>query len=190
MLRDLGCRCLLGNHDEVMLVPELARSYSEHELVLASVDATRAALSEAELSFIRTFTPTLALDGGVFLYHGTPRSNTEDLLATTPDALVDEMLQGIQARLLAGGHTHLQMLRQHRGRLIVNTGSLGQPFEAFASHGPPRILAQAEYAIVDVQARSTSVDLRRVELERQALAAEVDGWDNPLAPWLGASYAA
>src|SRR3954451_10625351 len=44
-LRDLGCPCVLGNHDEFMLDPALIRSYTEHPLVVSSVDATREVLS-------------------------------------------------------------------------------------------------------------------------------------------------
>ena len=58
---------------------------------------------------------------------------------------------------MAGGHTHLQMVRQHRGTLLVNPGSLGLPFESYAQGGPPKILPHAEYAIVEcVRARSES----------------------------------
>ena len=186
-LRTLGCRCILGNHDEFMLDVALIHSYSESALIVSSVDATRAALSTDDLAFIGTFERTLALDD-VLLYHGTPRSNLEDLLATTPAERVDEMLDGKRARVLAGGHTHLQMLRQHHGMLIVNAGSLGMPFREYASGGPPVILAHAEYAIVDVEPAGVSVDLRRVALDRKALASQVDGWDNPLAAPLRASY--
>ncbi|HLK35753.1 MAG TPA: metallophosphoesterase family protein [Polyangiaceae bacterium] len=187
-LRDLGCPCILGNHDEFMLNAALVRSYSESPLVVASVDATRQALSPEELAFIGGFSRTLAL-GDVFLYHGTPRSNMEDLLADTPVARVDEMLGGRQALVFAGGHTHLQMVRQHRGMLLVNPGSLGLPFREYAAGGPPVVLPHAEYAVVDVRAEGERVEVRRVALERRALVSQLDGWDNPLAAPLRAAYA-
>lgn len=187
-LRDLGCPCVLGNHDEFMLVPELVRSYSESPLIVGSVDATREALSDEERAFFGTFVRTLAIDG-LFLYHGTPRSNVENLLATTPPEEVDAMLDGHVAVAYAGGHTHLQMLRQHKGALVVNTGSLGMPFREFAHGGPPVILPHAEYAVVELRAGAANVELRRVELSSKALASQVEGWDNPLAGSLRASYA-
>ncbi|NUO47320.1 MAG: metallophosphoesterase family protein [Polyangiaceae bacterium] len=187
MLQELGCRCVLGNHDEFMIDEALIHTYSESPLIVGSVGATRNALSAESLAFIRTFERTIELDG-MLLFHGTPRSNMEDLLATTPADKVDEMVSGKRALVLAGGHTHLQMLRQHRGMLIVNTGSLGMPFREYASGGPPVILPHAEYAIVELRGASASVDLRRVGLDRGALAAQIDGWDNPLAGPLRASY--
>jgi putative phosphoesterase len=187
-LRDLGCPCILGNHDEFMLDPALVRTYTQFPQLVDSIDATRESLSREEREFIAGFHRKLTF-GDVLLYHGTPRSNMEDLLAVTPEDRVDEMLDGHVARVFAGGHTHLQMLRQHRGMLIVNPGSLGQPFREFASGGPPTILSHAEYAIVDVRNTGVSVELRRVSLDRAALAAQIDGWDNPLAPSLRAMYA-
>jgi putative phosphoesterase len=187
-LRELGCPCILGNHDEFMLDAPLVRSYSEFPLIVSSVDATREVLTAEDLAFIGTFARTITFED-VLLYHGTPRSNMEDLLSVTPPEEVDAMLDGRSARVLAGGHTHIQMMRQHRGMLIVNPGSLGQPFREYASGGPPTILPHAEYAIIDVRPRHVSVDLRRVELDRAALAAQAAGWDNPLGDSLRAMYA-
>ena len=187
-LRDLGCPCILGNHDEFMLNAALVHSYSESAFIVASVDATREALSREELAFIGGFSRTLAFDD-VCLYHGTPRSNMEDLLADTPAARVDEMLAGRHALVFAGGHTHVQMVRQHRGVLIVNPGSLGLPFREHVAGGPPVILPHAEYAIVELGRQSLRVDVRRVVLERRPLASQVDGWENPLARMLRAAYA-
>jgi putative phosphoesterase len=186
-LRDLGCECILGNHDEFMPDPGLVRSYSEHQIIVDSVDATRDTLAPDDIEFIRSFQRTVAYDD-VLLYHGTPRSNMEDLLVDTPAEDVDEMLAGNRATVLAGGHTHLQMVRQHKGMLIVNPGSLGQPFREYANGGPPVILSHAEYCIVDVRKDGASVDMRRVNLSPSDLSAQVNGWDNPLAASLKGAY--
>jgi putative phosphoesterase len=188
-LRDLRCVCIQGNHDEFMLDAELVRSYTKIPIVVDSVDATRESLSASELELIRSFEPTHAFER-IFAFHGTPRSNTENLLATTPSAEVDEMLDGHRADVLIGGHTHLQMLRQHHGMLIVNPGSLGQPFRDYAWGTAPVVLPHAEYAIVTVHGERLGVDLHRVALDRKDLAAQLDGWDNPLAVSLRAMYAA
>jgi putative phosphoesterase len=188
-LRALGCPCILGNHDEFMLEPELVKGYTPYQPVVRSVQETRASLGDEDIAFIRSFTRTLTLPDDVLLYHGTPRSNTEDLLATTPPADVDAMLEGRRAVVAAGGHTHIQMMRQHHGMLIVNPGSLGMPFREHAGGGPPVLLPHAEYAIVDLRPPDVGVELRRVALDRAALAQQVDGWDNPLAGELRALYA-
>jgi putative phosphoesterase len=184
-LRGLGCPCVMGNHDAYLLDPTLARG--EPPIVVASEAATRAELTDEDFAFIRGFHPTLPLDD-VLLFHGTPRSHQEELLSTTPAERVDEMLAGARATVLAGGHTHLQMVRQHRGRLIVNCGSVGMPFREHAAGKEPVVLPHAEYAIVDVSRGQASVELLRIPLDRARLAGEARGWDNPLARSLAAQY--
>jgi putative phosphoesterase len=190
-LSELGCACILGNHDAFLLDAELIRRYTETPVIVAAVDACRAALGSAELAFVRTFRPTLNLDmdgATLGLFHGSPRSHMEDLLATTTADDLDRALGERRATVMAGGHTHIQMVRQHRGTLLVNPGSVGLPFETYVSGGPPRILAHAEYATVDASDGSVAVTLHRVPVDRGALIAEVERWDNPLAGYLLQQY--
>jgi putative phosphoesterase len=192
-LRDVGCACILGNHDAFMLDPEIIRAYRETpKVVLDAVDWCRARLSSADLDFIRSFVPTmeLPLDGGArfFLFHGTPRSHMEDLLCTTPPAQLDEMLEGHVATVMACGHTHIQMLRQHRGTLIVNPGSVGLAFEQHVDGKQPTLLPYGEWASVEATAGDVQVRFHRVHLDRAAMRAEAASSSNPLAPMLIASY--
>lgn len=190
-LAELGCPCILGNHDDFLLDADLISGYTEIPVIVAAVDACRAGLGVAELDFLRTFRSTLDLDmdgATLSLFHGSPRSHMEDLLATTPAEELDRALGDRRAPIMAGGHTHLQMLRQHRGMLLVNPGSLGLPFETFASGGPPTILPHAEYATIDSAGGAVDVTLHRVPLDRGALVAQTRGWDNPLRDYLLAQY--
>ncbi len=41
------------------------------------------------------------------------------------------MIGGHDAAIIAGGHTHIRMLRAHRGREIVNPGSVGLAYQFF-----------------------------------------------------------
>lgn len=191
-LRDLGCLCILGNHDEFLLDAELIRKYSEFPPVIAAVDWCRDELSGAELDFVRTFQPTAELplegDATLSLFHGTPRSHMEDLLATTAPETLDDMLSGRRATVLAGGHTHIQMLRQHRGMLIVNPGSLGLPFREFVDHQPPTVMDHAEFAVIDSTRAGVRVELGRVALDRRALKAQTDLPSFPLAGYMVQQY--
>jgi predicted phosphodiesterase len=174
-LRTLGCACIMGNHDLEVLNPDLVHQDAglspwEVELVEWCVGQ----LSEADVDYLRSFRPLmempLAADGSLLCFHGSPRSHLEKLLATTPTAELDEMLAGHAATVMAGGHTHVQMLRQHKGLMVVNPGSIGFPLEEVPFEGMPRYLPWAEYAIIDwvdgvlgVEFRRVSVDLGRVK---------------------------
>jgi hypothetical protein len=49
ILGELGCRCIMGNHDEFLLDAELVHTYSGAPQVVASIDWTRCRLSRIEL---------------------------------------------------------------------------------------------------------------------------------------------
>jgi 3',5'-cyclic AMP phosphodiesterase CpdA len=52
---NLGCPCIMGNHDEFLLDPTLVRTYSQSLPVVTSVDWSRSRLSAVELESIRSF---------------------------------------------------------------------------------------------------------------------------------------
>jgi predicted phosphodiesterase len=182
----------MGNHDEFLLEPHMVHDYSEAPVVADAVDWCRDQLSAAELTFVRGFERRRAIplgDAGTLLvFHGSPHSHMENLLATTEPEELDRMLGGNLATVMAGGHTHIQMLRQHRGALLVNPGSVGMPFREFVNGRAPRLMPHAEYATVEAGADGVNVTLHRVELDRARLRASVVGSDNPLAPSLSQEW--
>lgn len=193
LVHESGAICILGNHDEFMLRPEVVADYTRIPVLIEAIDWCRSRLSAASLKLIESFRETYTLPLGgeqrLFAFHGTPSSNTTDLLATTEATLVEEWVGDAIGSVLVGGHTHLQMLRQHRGRLLVNPGSVGMPFREYVAGSPPDILPYAEYAIVEGKTGSVSVHLERVTLERTSLQKSVLAVDYPLATFLAKAYA-
>jgi putative phosphoesterase len=191
ILAELGCPCIRGNHDDFLLDERLVDSYTDMSAVAQAVKQCRAVTTGDELAYVTGFRDALDLELDGFtlgLFHGSPRSNTEDLLATTPAEELDQALGARRPTVMAGGHTHIQMLRQHRGTLLVNPGSVGLAFEAFVHGGPPTILPHAEYAVIESARGEVTVSLRRVALERAPLIAALEGWDNPLREYLRQQY--
>jgi predicted phosphodiesterase len=182
-LRDLGCPVIQGNHDAFLLDPSLVRRYSNAKVIVDAVDWCRAQLSADDLAFIGTFASEIdvPLAGGrlLHLYHGSPESNVQDVLATTDEEELERLLAGRRADIMAGGHTHIQMLRQHRGTWVVNPGSVGMPFRRYVSGARPEIMPYAEYAIVDDRGEAPSVELHRVPLDRAKLQSETRAWPKP-----------
>lgn len=193
LVHESGATCILGNHDEFMLRPEAVADYTKIPVLVDAIDWCRSQLSPASLDFIRSFRAThdIALGGNnqLLAFHGTPSSNTTDLLATSDAEQVEEWIGAVSGSVLTGGHTHLQMLRQHRGRLIVNPGSVGMPFKEYVAGGPPEVLPYAEYALVEADATSSRVHLERVALDIASLRESVLAVDFPLAGFLAKAYA-
>jgi len=172
-LRALGCPCITGNHETYLFSAELRRAYMDVAWFNQSIDWCRDQLSAADLDYLRTFQPLLnvKLDAKTTLlcFHGSPHSDTDNIFAVTPPAELDQMLAGYSATLMVGGHTHVQMLRQHRGTLVVNVGSVGMPFEEMPFKDAPRVLPWAEYAIVNWLNGVLTVDFRRVPVDIDAI---------------------
>jgi predicted phosphodiesterase len=183
---------ILGNHDEYMLAPELIQQHTREPSVVDSVLFCRDELEDDDLRFIQGFERQrelpLGAAGILWLFHGSPASNNCDLLAETPADELDRQLGAPHATLMAAGHTHIQMLRQHRGALLINPGSVGLPFERYEHGGPPTIMPFAEYALVEADGRDLAVTLHRVNLDIEALIEQTRSWRAPLAGYLLAQY--
>jgi putative phosphoesterase len=181
-LRALGGPCIMGNHDAFLLEPDLVRQYTQMPIISEAIDWCRAQLSAQDLAFVRSFANTreLTLEGGasLLLFHGSPDSHMHDLLATTDELALEARLGAHRANVMAGGHTHIQLLRQHRGSWLVNPGSVGMPFRAYVAGARPEIMPYAEYAVVHSAGGTLSVELKRVALERDDLRRAAQSWPN------------
>ncbi|MGI8716110.1 MAG: metallophosphoesterase family protein [Solirubrobacteraceae bacterium] len=105
---------------------------------------------------------TLELDGVRFC-HGSPRRDDEILTRGTPENALADALAGTAERLVVGGHTHQQLIRElPGGPVFVNAGSVGLPYE-----GRPGAFWMAVDAGVP-QLRQTGYDLPEALSELRA----------------------
>src|SRR5256714_6603272 len=153
-VRELGCRVVRGNADR-WLLEGLPPGRSAQTRRLGDIVAwARARLEPDDVDYLAALPQTLsvgAADGpSLFCFHGSPRADLDALLATTPEAELEDLLaEAPQATLNAAGHTHLQLLRRHQDRLLVNPGSVGLPLGSLTtSPAAPLLPAWAEYALV------------------------------------------
>jgi len=189
-IRALDCPVVMGNWDAWSIegMPEPANDVERRLYDIGAYWAER--LDDDERAFIRTFVPRLALDLGgptALCFHGSPASFDDWIVATTPDEEVARMLHGFDAPVLAGGHTHLQMLRRYSASLFVNPGSVGLPFELWSPEDV-RIAPRAEYAIVTCADGRLAVDLRRTTYDVEAHLRTGMESGMPHAQWWAASW--
>ncbi len=174
-IRDLGCPIVRGNTDDWFLVPQTFDPNSERERrLMTMLNWAMEKFSPADFDFMRTFQPTIQtpLDNGATLlcYHGSPQANADVILSTTPDDELARMIGDRRATVLAGGHTHQQMLRRYLDAFVVTVGSIGMPFARGSISQQDRHPPWSEYAIVDARGRNLAVELRRVPLDVNAVA--------------------
>lgn len=192
-LRLVDCLVVMGNSDEWALNPgplalhgdaseEDRRRATELELWSAKQ------LRRADLDYLRTFKPIIELSLGndkekLLCFHGSPKSNKDFIHATTPDEELERMTSGTIALILAGGHSHTQMIRRFRKMLIINPGSVGLPFEYLSQREGFNPL-RAEYAIVRYfGGEKVGIELRRVPFNKEALTRSVLNSGMPNSEW-------
>ena len=135
----------------------------------------RKQISAANVEFARSFKPTIRIElpgnRSLLACHATPRNYDELLIASTPQAAAAEMLEGIDADLVAGGHTHVQFLRQIDQQRFFNPGSAGLPGIGPTNEELPRNrdVDWAEYAIVDAAEDGIAVTFHRVPVDVAAI---------------------
>ena len=82
--------------------------------------------------FLKDLPKTKELEIGgvkVFLAHGSPRRNNENIFPDLPIAQVEEMIKQTNADVIFVGHTHIPCGYQtNTNQTVVNVGSVGRPF--------------------------------------------------------------
>lgn len=162
-LMSLGLPAVRGNHDRYIAE---GRDDDWH------IDAfVRSQLSAAQLGWLQALPPTAVYGGTVLLSHGTPRDDNTGWLdglvgghaVLQPREHVEREGEGFPYQLLLCGHTHVaRSVKLADGRVVVNPGSVGLPFDS----GSP----DAHYAIVEKRSAGWSVSLNSVPYDWQAAA--------------------
>ena len=166
---------------------------------------TRAAIGDAwatrlaALPLTRSITVAGA-DGGagdLLLMHGTPRDPFVGIHNASgpdnphprwamPDEVVARYLDGVAARIILAGHTHVPLLRPWRGGTIVNPGAVAHSWH------PTPDAHLARYALLTYRPGGTwAIDLRAVPYDNAAAIRSLRAIEtyNPLAERIAALIA-
>lgn len=116
------------------------------------------------LATVAAWPLTLEVDveglGRVLVCHATPDADDPIYTRITPEHEVARLFDGVGARVIVCGHTHVQYDRTLAGGLrVVNPGSVGMPYE-----GEPG----AFWAVL-----GPGVEMRRTEYDVEAAAAAI-----------------
>ena len=179
-LRDLLCPVVLGNADAFVL-DGTSGEKSISDRMRTVRDWTVEALGAERVDFIRTFVPTVELDigdaGRLLSFHGSPDSYDGVLLPETPTADLKRTLEGRDASLMCGGHTHLQWSASIDGWTFFNPGSVGLGYNRHLPEAGFFFNPVAEFAIVAVDGPTARIEFCRVPFDVDALdrAARASG---------------
>ena len=123
-LRSLGDRVhwLRGNVDRELMPGEPGLAPP------GILDATRAALTDEQIAFLHGLPPTVQI-GRTFYCHATPRNDLDIFTERTPEERIAPLFADVDADVIVCGHTHIQFDRTIAGKRVINSGSVGSPYE-------------------------------------------------------------
>jgi putative phosphoesterase len=140
----------------------------------AVVEWTRRELTPEDLETLRRLPWSYRIEppGGpsLVVVHATPSSTTESIQPDAPDEVLAQAMQQARAHALVYGHIHRAYVREVSGGLVVNTGSVGLPFD-----GDPR----PSWAILSLGDGRWSAEIVRVAYDQEAAARELLTSDHP-----------
>lgn len=180
-VRELNTTVLQGNIDELVgsgeIQPGFAKSKEMERAIQQEMDWTRARLSAEELNYLNTlpFQHVEELDGGVELrcVHANPRNLLDIVPPDADEELLSTMFEDSSAAITAYAHIHRPYIRFFQGRTILNTGSVGLPFD-----GDPR----ASYALLEAGSEgSVNLSIQRVPYDVEAAVQAFEGSGHPFA---------
>jgi predicted phosphodiesterase len=145
LVRERCDTCLVGNHDLAVLGGLDISTFSE--AAAAAVEWTRENVNEETLAFLRELEPT-ASQGGIGLFHASPRDPIWEYVLSTDQAEAGFEAQGERVGLIGHSHIALFFVRSPGARpghaqgaqaeaglkidlpdgdWLLNPGSVGQP---------------------------------------------------------------
>lgn len=161
-LRGLGWPTIGGNHEDYLLDFHHRRTPAEWE-GREEWNAARWMAAELDAEAIRHIEqlPFSLEDQGLKLVHGTPESNRHGIGPWTRESELADHLAKIAENILVCCHTHRPLDRTVDGGRVVNTGSVGLPFNrdqraqyALFTLGPDGWQAEAIQVDYDLEATS------------------------------------
>ena len=67
--------------------------------------------------------------GRVLYCHATPRNDLDIFTERTPEERIAPLFADVDADVIVCGHTHMQFDRTIAGKRVINSGSVGVPYE-------------------------------------------------------------
>jgi putative phosphoesterase len=186
-IRDLGWQGVMGNTDEMLVVPQALEDFASQssspaamwELIRQIASATRSVLGEDRLAWLRNL-PRVHLEKDFALVHASPESCWRAPASDATDTELEAVYGPLDRPVVVFGHTHVPSIRSIAGRpqLLINAGSVGLPYD-----GDPR----ASYLLLDEgsppNGSPSGSAIRRVEYDVAKELKALSLSDLPGAAW-------
>ncbi|WP_082235151.1 metallophosphoesterase family protein [Halobacillus massiliensis] len=107
----------------------------------------------------------------IHAFHALPDNLFEVVQPSFSDeSMKEKLMKNDEADIYIYGHIHQPFIRHIEGKIIINTGSVGLPFDG---------LAQPSYAVVDIEEEGVQVSIIRTSYNLEETVEEVKSSDYP-----------
>jgi predicted phosphodiesterase len=174
LLRGLAAPSTRGNTDRWLVEVALGEPSGVPEgEVRESLGWTAEQLPPADLRGLRELPFSLAADPlPVALWHASAIGDEEGVWPTTADAEIPALFPGAPHPTVVVSHTHRAGERRAGGLRVLNTGSVGLPYD-----GDPR----AAYLVLEGDGGELRADWRRVSYDRERTLRAIRERGAPMA---------
>ena len=166
IVRSLNSDVIKGNADEWVVRGVQKGEVPDETLEIMNKERewTLSQLNEGDVTFLKNLPHTITLkaeDIHIFAFHATPDSLFDIILPNASDEIISEKMMSTDAQIVIYGHIHNPFIRSINGKIIMNIGSVGLPFDG---------LPKASYAIVEVESGNIRTTIERVAYNTEKTA--------------------
>ncbi len=159
--------CIMGNHDYAVSSGDVLRfNLFASDSIYKNIEM----ISESEIKFLGSLEKHREVDvegKKIFLVHASPRDPLWEYVYEGDD--LKTHLDLCQSDILFMGHTHIPFVREINGRIVINSGSVGQPRD-----GDPR----ASFSVYDSE--KDNAEIVRVHYDIDAAAEKIISANIPI----------
>jgi len=178
LVQSLNTKVIKGNADE--WVVRGVREGEVPEQVLEKMNLERdwikAQLDQNDLHYLETLPTEINVEvGGAVIqaFHATPESLFDVVLPNAEDDVIaTTLMTSEQAQVFVYAHIHKPYIRYINGKIIMNIGSVGLPFDG---------LAKASYGMVEITNGEINTSIQRVGFDVEKVVEKYREVDYPNA---------
>ncbi|MBT2657097.1 metallophosphoesterase family protein [Bacillus sp. ISL-18] len=175
LVRSLNTHVIKGNADEWVIrgINEGEVPNNSLEIMNKERDWIFSQLDSDSIEYLKALPHNLFLEYKkvkIYAYHATPNSLFEVVSSNESDKLLEEKMMDTEADIYIYAHIHKPYIRFLKGKCIINTGSVGLPFDG---------LSKASYVLLNISEEGFQTSIVRVEYDVNKVIKDITDSDYP-----------
>ena len=168
LVRNLHTEVIKGNADEWVVRGVRKGEVADKVLELMNLERLWIVeqLEPSDIDYLESLPAQLNLtieDVEISAFHATPTSLFDIVLPNADDNQIEtSLMQAQNAQIFVYAHIHKPYIRYLNGKVIINIGSVGLPFDG---------LTKASYGLVEVEDGHIKTSIRRVNYDLKSVVA-------------------